>query len=310
MSLLLLLKKPVGWDECSEPQCWENGKRITHDNRGLSLFSMRGVGIRKLIPTYGTLMCFVLILCVATPFAHAGQSSEIKKNLPLELNIENFISWLMPSRNDGSVRIVRARKWNANQYVIMACIVKSPVPADESESPKGECGNDFDIYIGVISASGQTYNFEFRTSIPIPINADDDYSHYDLMLDLAPYRVNETTTAIGFRQSSGTAYAGGGSGREQLWLFVPYREELQEILSLNVHSYEVLAEDWNADGSRNHVGDDYKTTLHTLKTKTNGFYDYNIKTVQTNFNGKEIKKSIINARYIWSKDKKQYVPKE
>jgi hypothetical protein len=271
--------------------------------------------MNKLLPA---LMSFVLLLCVAVPFAHGEQSSEVEKNLPEGLNAKNFINWLAPNINDSFVRIIQTRKWNKNQYVIMVCVAKTPMPADESEPKKGECRDeDFDVYIGVVSLSGQNYTFDFRTDIPVTMNVDDSFSNYnyklgncDLKLDLAPYRVNENTTAIGLRRASHTGYAGGGAGSEQLWLLMPYKKHLYEILTLDVEDYEILAEDWNPDGSRNHGGYYYKSTLHALKTKTNGFYDYLVKTSQSSHEGKEVKKSIINTYYIWSEEKRQYSPKK
>jgi hypothetical protein len=183
---------------------------------------------------------------------------------------------------------------------------------DVIETQSEKCASkSANIYIGVISNIGQNYAFDFRVAIPVSISEDDDSygSSYDFSLDLAPYHINENTTAIGLRTSSSVGYSGGGAGRESLRLFFPEEKQLFEVLQINVLLYEIIAGDWNSDGSRNHHGDHDKSTLHVLKTKTNGFYDFLVKTTRHEYEGKQLKKSVINTLYVWSEEKKKYVPK-
>jgi hypothetical protein len=181
---------------------------------------------------------------------------------------------------------------------------------DVIETQSEKCASkSANIYIGVISNIGQNYTFDFRAAIPVSISENDDnYDSYDFSLDLAPYHINENTTAIGLRTSLFVGYAGGGAGSEGLRLFFPKEKQLFEVLHINVLQYEIIAGGWNSDGSRNHYGDYDKSTLHVLKTKTNGFYDFLVKTTRQEYKGKELNKSVINTLYVWSEEKKKYVP--
>jgi hypothetical protein len=256
---------------------------------------------------FSTLLRFVLALCVlVAAVAHAGQNM-----LPEGVNEKDFSAWLVPNKKtDDSVRIVQVRKWNKNQYVIMACSEKYN---DDTYCDEDGCSDTFDVYIGIIGYNGQNYTFDYRTDAPISINPN-DYStgsfteSYSLKLDLAPYRVNEKITAIGFRLEFFVGFASGGAANKHLWLLMPHEGRLQEILVLNVESGEIIAGDWNPDGSRNHSGTWDNTTLHVLETKTNGFYDYLVKTTHSDTEGTEAKKSTTSTRFIWSQEKNRYVP--
>ena len=139
---------------------------------------------------------------------------------------------------------------------------------------------------------------------------DVSYSNYSISLDLAPYNINKNTTAIGFRNSYSTSYTGNAEGEEYLTLFMPYEKQMLQILFLSIDDYNVDIESLKTDGTRDRFGHHNKSTVHVLKTKTKESYDYLVKTVQYKYEGKEIKKSTLNTYYIWSKEKKQYVPKK
>ena len=259
---------------------------------------------------FTVLMSFMSLLCVSTPFAFGGQLNNNIESLPYELNLKEFMNWLVPNQKGDHLKVLQVRKWKDNKYVIMACIEENISASNISESLKGECGNgSFDVYVGVISLDGQKYNFTFRTYSPVSMDANDDYESYSLMLDLAPYHVSENTTSIGLRKSSSSTWTGGHIGSELLWLLMPHGEQLHEIFKLETDSYDIIPGELNSDGSRNRDGQVDKSTLHVLKTKTNGYYDYLVKTVQYRYEGKVMKKSTINTRYVWSGAKKQYVPK-
>jgi len=279
-------------------------EKATGAGQAVSLFSENRSIMRKLV---SVLIGSLLLFCVAMLPAHGEQ-------LPDGLNVKDFMDWIAPGQKNESVRIIQARSWNKNQYVIMVCAVKSISITDTLESQEEKCGEGkFDVYIGVISRNDKNYTFDFRTDVPVSMDMSDmrenGYYSYNLGLDLAPYRVNENVIAIAFRRTYVSYYVGGGSGQGGLWLFMPHEKQLLEILNLEVESHEIIAGDWNPDGSRNRGGYDDKSTLHVLKTKTNGFYDYLVKTVQHNYEGINVKKSTQNTRYVWSQEKRQYVPK-
>jgi hypothetical protein len=252
--------------------------------------------------------CFFasMLFCGFISFAH---SAGIERNLPDGLDAKDTINWLT-SNKKSNAKIVQVKEWNTNKYVITACVMKDSTLFNISKSPKGECGDEsFDVYIGVISYDGHDYNFDYRTDVPISMNITDDCNSYFFKLDLAPYRVNESDTAIGFRRVYFTGYTGGGIGEEQLLLFMPHEKKLHKILDLSVKSYDVMAELSNPDGSRDPSEYTYKSTLHVLKTKTSGFYDYLVKTGHYKHDGKQAKPPTEKKYYIWSQKKLKYIPK-
>jgi len=194
---------------------------------------------------------------------------------------------------------------------MMLCVVNNKNRVDASESEKGDCGNkNFDIYIGVISFKEQKYTLEYHTNSPILMNENVmDYDSYSIKLDLAPYTVNEKTTAIGLRRSYLTWNTGEDNHEEYLLLLIPHERKLIEIFSLGVNSTEVSKGELHPDGMRDRFGYGNKSTVQALKTKTNGFYDYLVKTEQYEYEGRETKKSIKKDYYVWSQEKMQYVLK-
>jgi hypothetical protein len=95
-----------------------------------------------------------------------------------------------------------------------------------------------------------------------------------LALDLAPFRVTPSTTAIGIRLQRKTSYAGGGEGSAGiLRLYLQNGRKLERILSV-VTDYECeLAGDWNEDGTRDRYSVSGASILVVSKRKTDGHFD-------------------------------------
>jgi len=255
-----------------------------------------------------------LVLCLSMSFAHGEQLVVGAGKLPDGLSVRDFTAWLAPKHEDGFLKIIQVGQWRKNSYVILVCGVNDKNATDTAASYDEQCTNEFyNVYIGVITANGQNYTFYFRTDIPVSVREytkgfdviERDVTP-DFRLDLAPYRMNENTMAVGLRSSVSIGYAGGGIGREELYLFASYGTQLLKVLTINALDYNMIAGDWNPDGSRNHDGFYNKSTLHVLKTKTNGFYDYLVKTTQDEFDGNQ---RVTNTYYVWSEEKRQYIPK-
>jgi hypothetical protein len=108
--------------------------------------------------------------------------------------------------------------------------------------------------------------------------------------DLADYRLNEKEKAFGVRGGYDVGYAGGGAFYEFLALFRVTGGEIVKIFGEQMYSYENIAGDWNDDGTRQHDIYEAKSTLHVLKTKTDGFFDWELRSDDGE-----------KTRYRWSK---------
>lgn len=96
-----------------------------------------------------------------------------------------------------------------------------------------------------------------------------------LALDLAPFRVTPSETAIGVRLQRKSWYAGGGEGSANiLRLYLQNGSKLDRILSVVTDYACELAGDWNRDGTRDRNSATGQSVLVVSKRKTDGHFDW------------------------------------
>jgi hypothetical protein len=209
-----------------------------------------------------------------------------------------------------------AKPWYKDYYVGMACFEGSQVLSRRvKEYPEMGCeaANLYDFpsrpYLGVFRMDGQTFIPVARTLEMIEINEDSEDDRLDYYrFDLADYRLNEKTKAFGIRggilndAQQEVGYLRGGIYTEYLQIFMVRGKKLVNIFNAPMYSFLDTAEAVAEDGTPHHEISESQSTLHVLKTKTNGFYDWLLKTKSTGEAEQQVK-------YVWSKKVGRYVPK-
>lgn len=96
-----------------------------------------------------------------------------------------------------------------------------------------------------------------------------EFTHFDL----APYKINDQETAFGLRVDWFTGYAGGGAEVEALILFKIDNNQLINIFYEPVYFSEMLAGEWNQDGTRSHGFSETKRFVSLLSRQSHGYFD-------------------------------------
>lgn len=229
--------------------------------------------------------------------------------LPSDININEFIHWIAPNEQENLLVISGGKPWGSNGlFVGVACFAWSEKDVISAKK-YGETTCDYSysheknnkFYIGVFQLQNGTFTPIARSltylqqTLINPVGEEVPPNSYN-RLDLAPYRINDEEMAIGIRAGFSVGYSGGGAYTEYLQLYrVKSDASIVNIFNEEIYSFEDLAGDWNRDGTRQHHVSETKYTLHVLKTKTDGFYDLQIR------QGKEKK------TFVWSVAQERYV---
>ncbi len=233
--------------------------------------------------------------------------------LPEHVNLELFSQWLAPHEDIKLLTASGAKKWgNDGLYVGVACFAWDMKSAQDARAGKETtCGSSYidsawplnKLYVGVFRVHEQGFIPVAKTSAYIQLTGFDQNENerspdsYN-KLDLAPYRIADDKMAFGLRAGFQVGYAGGGAYTEYLQLFMIQADQVVNILNEPVYEFADLAGNWNKDGTREHHLSESKSTIHMLKSKTNGFYDIQIRT------GRH------RTKFIWASKAGRYLPEK
>jgi hypothetical protein len=233
-----------------------------------------------------------------------------------------LLASLAPDANPNRLSLSGVRAWPAKPgfYVAMVCLRAASFSGPAKKDGNGDGCNTVDnaedkntVRFGVFKKDGDTVPVLIARSdddanlvldwhvggIDEPVSVD-DAGHADNQtwtgFDLAPYRLRDDDYAFGVRLTSSEGYAGGGATFEGLFLFHIDGQHLMPVFSSGMAFSKMLAGDWNKDGTRQHDVSDGSNALLLLPTKTDGFYDIQLRR----------QKSKWRQTYRWDKSKQAY----
>ncbi|MDR3352062.1 MAG: hypothetical protein LBO00_03445 [Zoogloeaceae bacterium] len=224
--------------------------------------------------------------------------------LPEGLERDLLLRWIAPHHDPALLHFAGARSWGGkDRYVVAACFAMNKKVLDDARKYDNDtvCRVSLDLHLGV---------FDFANGKFVPIAKSDDISDMEFMIsvlgeestrldyhkfDLANYRLNEKEKAFGVRGGHDIGYSGGGAYCEFLVLFRIVGDQLVRVFGAEMYTFQDIAGDWHKDGTRDHDIYENKSTLRVLKTKTNGFFDWELRTSDGD-----------NARYRWNRQKGAY----
>jgi hypothetical protein len=116
--------------------------------------------------------------------------------------------------------------------------------------------------------------------------------------DLAPFKVSDTQTAFGLRVGQTDGYSGGNGYFEVLTLFIVDKDRIINILAEPIYFYQNIAGAWNKNQTRQHYLYEGENVLVVLPTNTNGYYDLQIKSLDSKW----------QRIFSWNNSQKRYLP--
>ncbi|MEY3880588.1 MAG: hypothetical protein RIQ94_1384 [Pseudomonadota bacterium] len=236
--------------------------------------------------------------------------------LPTGLTAKEIVALIAPTEDLGLATLVGAKAWpyRPNSFVAIACFAKTKAVFDSDKDYNKEpaCKRDYDpnqkngiqyvdqsVYLGVLEYKADAIKpaliasygkpLDIKTSwkssqLEGPSQDVDEGDEINLMpeeymrLDFALFKLTDTDTAIGLRLGWNEGYAGGSGYFEALSLFKIDGTQLINILSEPIYYYQDLAGYWHNDGTRDHELYEGQNVLSFLPSKTQGYYDIQIKT--------------------------------
>lgn len=256
--------------------------------------------------------------------------------LPAGLTAQQLVALVAPGRDAASAMLVGAKAWpyRANSFVVIACLARNKKDVEHKrKSGMGpSCAKYYQsdgarelidpmVYLGVVeyqagsaaptlvASYGKPYDIKTSwayRNVEGPQEADDtsaggadglmpeEYRRFDF----APYKITPTETAIGLRLGWSQPYAGGGASFEALALLRVDGNKLINILSEPVSSYELIAGEWNKDGTRDHEEYESTNVLSVLPSTSNGFADLQLRLL----------KSKSKLVFTWDTKRGRYMP--
>ncbi len=244
-------------------------------------------------------------------------------NLPKGLSEINFINWLAPDKNSSNLIFTGIKPWGKNQtYIGVACFAKDEKEKLNLTNVSQQCSpyTDEELFIGVFQWKDQQFTPIAKSKDKIDLKISWNHSQLDYpveldlldeenrqfspyrydKLDLAPYKLSNTITAFGLRSSFFESYSGGGAYFEALHLFIIKDGDILNIFSEPVYFFKDIAGNWNDDSTRQHDITEGKNIVLVLNSKTDGFHDLQIKSLDSNW----------KKTFIWSKKDEKYNPKK
>jgi hypothetical protein len=116
--------------------------------------------------------------------------------------------------------------------------------------------------------------------------------------DFAPFKISDNQTAFGLRVGNGQGYAGGFGYFEVLTLFTIDNNQIINVLAEPIYFYQNIAGDWNKNGTRQHDLYEGENVLAVLPSKTYGYYDLQIKSLDSEW----------ERVLAWNDSQKRYLP--
>ncbi|WP_246185891.1 MULTISPECIES: hypothetical protein [Pandoraea] len=226
-------------------------------------------------------------------------------------------SALVPGSDPARLVLAGAKPWSArpDSFVAIVCLAHSGEEAAHMRK-SDECRTESaQAWFGVFErVSGGSPRLIARTFAPIEtptdwVDSDIDVPHADdddavlpdnwLRFDLAAFRIKDDEPAFGVRAGWSDGYAGGSASFEALYLFRIDSNELKVVFAAPMMYFEMIAGDWNPDGTRNHDMYDASNVLNVLAAKTEGFHDLQLRQ----------RKGAWRKTYRWSEHDGRYLPK-
>lgn len=248
-----------------------------------------------------TTLC--LLLTLGGIAGAAASPRALGMPLPAGLNARDIVALIAPDQAPASASLVGARAWPhpRGSYVAIACF---PPPA---RTRPANC-DDSNVYLGVIAFNGPGSKPALiaRYHGALDIRADMDSSGASaqrrpdsyLGFDLAPYRISGHRTAFGLLSGWLEPYAGGGHSTRALALFSVDGNTVSNIFTATVYDSEIIAGDWNQDGTRQHDESETVNILQILPGKTAGYFDLLLKE----------QGGSAQQRYRWQPASQRYLP--
>jgi 6-phosphogluconolactonase (cycloisomerase 2 family) len=237
-------------------------------------------------------------------------------SLPAGLTAKAVARLIASGRDISLATLIGMKSWpyQKNTFVAIACFAQNKKAYDAMMTSSGGtplCQNDVleNVYLAVLKFgdSDKLPKVIARSGKPLRIKIPD--GHTDLAMptgrsavydrfDFANYKISKDKYAFGIRAHWDEGYAGGGGSFEALILFSISAGHVVNIFSEPVYFEQVLAGNWNEDGSRDHFEYEGKNIVTILPHLTNGFYDLQVKTQGKNW----------IQDFSWAKNKKRYEP--
>lgn len=256
--------------------------------------------------------------------------------LPGGLTAKDIAALIAPGQDVSLATLIGAKAWpyRANSFVVIACFARTNKEYDDDKrnSKEPSCSKYYDpsrdngrgyfdkpVYLGVleyklgdkptlISSYGKPLDTKTgwkssklegpRGKFNAPSSEESDLMPEEYMrFDFAPYKITEADTAIGLRLGWNEGYSGGTGYFEALSLFRIDGNRLINILSEPIYYYQDLAGSWNKDGTRNHEFLESQNVLSVLPSKTEGFYDLQIRTLKSKW--KQV--------FVWDSKTSRYI---
>ncbi len=256
----------------------------------------------RLLPSSRRWMFGALLwLLAALPAAHAIAAASGAPGLgvppPPALPAARIAALLVPATDSAPRRLVGARPWpgHPGQFVAIVCTGGAAPYSDTPDAPRcaqPESKNEpkLHVYLGVIAAGPGTAprliagGGPIRTAVdwglsdlPAPEAAQDaggPVAPAEIgRFDLAAYRIAPGQTAFGLRVVWRDMYSGGGGRFSALCLYAIEGGELRRVLAVPMHAEQLIAGDWNKNGTRNHQDTDAANLLVVARTRTAGHFD-------------------------------------
>lgn len=264
------------------------------------------------------LTAFALSLLVTTS-VFSKDADSFGTKLPHGLMAKDIISLIAPTEDATNAALVGARSWSSlkNGFVAIACFPKSyPTQEQSCDNSDGQTR----VYLGVISYEGAGSQPKLVAKSKSTLAVKTTFEHSNLEqpedltgdaagvlpknyngLDLAPYKISESETAFGLRFGWSKGYAGGGAETNALALFKIDGGDIISIFSEPISFNELIAGNWNKDGTRNHESTEAENILVLSPKKTNGYFELVLKE-----KGKG--KNKWQQKFKWDPANKRYTP--